>query len=125
MPYEFYKVLHILGLILALTGLGAVALQIYINSSPKFPLKRAVMIYHGMGTLIVFVSGFGLMARIGLATQSWPTWIYIKITIWLLVLGLGPTLLMRAPRAKIWSWWLIPILLSVAVSAAVYKDNLF
>lgn len=123
MPYEFYKILHIVSLIMAVAGVGAVAQQVFITGTSNFPNKRLILIYHGVATFLVFVSGFGLMARIGLVGGSWPTWIMVKLAVWLLVLGVAPSLVMRLPKAKLWAWWFLPALLAIAVSAAVLKDK--
>jgi uncharacterized membrane protein SirB2 len=124
MPYEFYKVLHVSGLLLAVGGLGAVAVQMIATGNRSFPLKRWIMAVHGLGTILVFVSGFGLMARTGLVSDGWPLWIKIKMGLWLLVLGLGPTLIMRIPRPGKWVWWALPGALIFAVMCAVYKTQI-
>lgn len=75
MSYEFYKVIHILSvlvLFVALTG--------YLYSS-----KRTYAIGHGLALLFILVSGFGLAARLGLV-RGLPTWVYIKLGVWF-VLG--------------------------------------
>lgn len=75
MSYEFYKVFHIVSvlvLFVALTG--------YLYSS-----KRSYAIGHGLALLFILVSGFGLAARMGLV-RGLPTWVYIKLGVWF-VLG--------------------------------------
>jgi hypothetical protein len=123
MPYEFYKVMHIFGLILTVASIGGVAQQVFTHGHKQFPGKKGLMFLHGFGAFLVFLSGFGLMARIGLVSHEWPTWIITKMTIWLLVLALAPTWIMRLPRPKLWAWWAIPALLLIAVIAAVYKQR--
>lgn len=123
MPYEFYKVMHIFGLILAIGGIGAIALHALISAEKKFPLKRPIMIFHGVGVFLMLVSGFGLMAKIGMMGSGWPAWIIIKLFVWVFILGMGPTIALRAPKARCWFWWAFPIAISIAIIAAVYKTQ--
>jgi hypothetical protein len=47
------------------------------------------MMYHGIGLVILFITGFGLMARLQLSYTA--PWVLAKIVIWLL-LGTLPVL---------------------------------
>ncbi len=71
MSYEFYKVFHILSILILFVSLAG-----YL-----YTLKRSFAIIHGLAMLFILVSGFGLMARLGLVTGI-PTWVWIKITMW-------------------------------------------
>lgn len=84
MPYEFYKILHFTGLILTFTSLSGYIFYLVQNKSNE--KKKLFSILHGIGLLILLVSGFGLAARLGLVSQL-PLWVYIKIAIWLVVGG--------------------------------------
>lgn len=65
------------------------------------PLRKLLSITHGVSLLVVFVAGFGLMARLGIMS-GWPTWIYIKIALWL-VLGGATVLVRRTPElGRVW-----------------------
>ena len=59
MSYEFYKIIHLMSLFSLFISLGI--LVIY----PK-KLKAFVLSIHGLSALMLFVSGFGLIARIKL-----------------------------------------------------------
>tara|TARA_B110001454_G_C12723310_1_gene436570 strand:+ start:55406 stop:55765 length:360 start_codon:yes stop_codon:yes gene_type:complete len=82
MPYEFYKVLHYTGLFLTFTSLSGYIFYLVSNKSNE--KKKLFSILHGLGLLLLLVSGFGLAARLGLVSQL-PVWVYIKIAIWLAV----------------------------------------
>ena len=58
-------------------------------------LKRVLMILQGICLVIIFVAGFGLMARIEVASMPWPKWVYVKMLVWL-ALGLSPLFLRKA-----------------------------
>lgn len=103
MSYEFYKILHLIGLVTLYISLGALA---YISLEKRKPF----MIIHGVSTLIMLVAGFGLLARLGMASGM-PTWVYVKIAIWL-VLGATPVILKRKPQTA------MPVtILSIALGA--------
>ena len=48
------------------------------------------MMWHGIGLLISLISGFGMLAKMGIM-GSMPLWVWIKIALWL-VLGFLPVL---------------------------------
>ena len=76
-----YKIIHFVGLIILFTGIGSL-----ITSDPRKPagLRRPAML-HGIGLLLILVSGFGLQAKLH-AAAGFPGWIIAKLAI-LIVLG--------------------------------------
>ncbi|MGZ3774712.1 MAG: hypothetical protein ACXVCY_10300 [Pseudobdellovibrionaceae bacterium] len=118
MSYEFYKIIHILGLILLFFGFGGLLLTAYAKI--ELPKKARVMgfVTHGIGLLFIIVSGFGMAARLGLMTNL-PTWIKAKVGIWAL-LGVSISLVKR----KGYVGWPVAILLwGLGVSAAIIAIN--
>lgn len=87
MPYEFYKVLHLIGIFMTLSGLvGVMTLKWAGGPIPSKP-RRTFFLVHGIGLLIVFVAGFGLAARTGLI-GGFPLWLWTKLGIWLALGGI-------------------------------------
>lgn len=84
MSLAFYHISHIVGLILVFVGFGA------LLSSES---SRSAMKWHGTGLLISLVSGFGMLAKLQIFSTM-PTWVWIKIALWL-VLGFLPVLARR------------------------------
>lgn len=78
MPIAFYHIAHIVGLIFVFVGFGA------LLSSES---SRHAMKWHGIGLLISLISGFGLLAKLQIFATM-PTWVWIKITLWLVLGGL-------------------------------------
>jgi hypothetical protein len=119
MSFEFYKVLHIAGLLLTVFGLFGLIAVYWNDSAPKPALRKALMMSHGIGLLILLVAGFGLAARLNLMGQL-PGWVYGKLGIWLLVGG-APALIKRQPKKA--AIWLVVtlILVLLAVTFAVTK----
>lgn len=114
MSYEFYKVLHLVGLVTLFIALGALAVV-------PAERRKPFMSLHGLATLVMLVAGFGLLAKLGLM-KDWGPWVYAKIAIWL-VLGAMPVVLRRKPNLA------FPVLLiSIALGAcgaflAIYKPG--
>lgn len=92
MSLSFYHLLHLLGLILVFIGFGALFT----------PDSRRAMKWHGIGLLISLISGFGMLAKLGIF-KSMPTWVWAKIGLWL-VLGFLPYSLAVAFSPHGWSF---------------------
>ncbi len=89
MSIEAYRILHLIGLILVFLGLGGLVLKPGGKDTP--PHALAFML-HGLGMLVMLVSGFGLLAT--KFVWPWGGWVFAKFGIWLL-LGAMPTLIKR------------------------------
>lgn len=118
MSYEFYKILHLIGLILLFFGFGGLLLAAYSKIELKKPARIMGFVTHGFGLLFILVSGFGMAARLGLMTGL-PTWLKVKVTIWAL-LGVSISLVKR----KGYIGWPIAVLLwGLGTSAAIIAIN--
>jgi len=109
MPYEIYKILHILGLLLVFTSLGGVF--VYSGNGgmkTENRLRKLVAISHGSGLLLLLISGFGMLAKLG---GGFPFWVLVKLGIWL---GIGALLFLgyRKPDLATRFW-------AIAVGAGV------
>lgn len=86
MPYEVYKIIHLVSLVLLMSGLVGL-LTVRMSGAVLQPnVKKLVFIAHGIGLLFLLISGFGLLARLGL-TQNMPGWVFGKIAVWLILGG--------------------------------------
>ena len=120
MPYEFYKVVHITGIFMIMTAVGAHLLNGFAGGEKGFVGKKFVGILHGLGLVITFVAGFGLMARIGLFGSGWPAWVYLKLVIWL-VFGMVILLPRKFPQYTGLIWIGVIATGSLASFLARYK----
>jgi hypothetical protein len=84
MSLQTYHILHLVGLILVFVGFGGL-----LSSDGA----RKAMKWHGIGLVVSLVSGFGMLAKMGIM-GSMPVWVWIKIALWL-VLGFLPVLSKR------------------------------
>ena len=121
-PRDFYEVLHIIGIAMLFLTIGGVAVNASNGGSKKTSdTRKLVATIHGIGTLLILVGGFGMLARMGfLHGANFPGWLWVKIIIWL-ILG-GITMLpYRRPALARPALILLPLLAGVAVYMALYK----
>jgi hypothetical protein len=119
--YEVYKVIHLLGIFLLFSALGGSAILALRGGDDEQvrPYRKMLAAAHGVALLVVFVAGFGLMARMGMMT-GWPLWIWVKLGIWV-ALG-GSVALVRRQPALGRAWILVlPLIGGVAAYMAVTK----
>ncbi|OUR99861.1 hypothetical protein A9Q84_02200 [Halobacteriovorax marinus] len=114
MSYEFYKFLHIAFIIIVAAGLGVA----YHSTQPKY-----FKILTGISSLLILVTGMGLLARIGVSHgDGFPGWVIVKMCLWLVLAVAGPVLAKRLPDSiKPKAFWGIATVLFVAVYMAVNK----
>lgn len=119
MSYEFYKVLHLVGIFMVLTSVSSLTLHV-IGGGTKIntPFRKALMITHGIGILITLVAGFGLLARLGM--MNLPGWVIVKLVIWL-YFAVATLFLYRTTKYAKGFWFKIIALAALAAYFAVYK----
>lgn len=123
MSYQFYKLLHIFGLLLVFSSLGAVVMfsASPTEEGPTRALRKLAVIGHGIGLVIMFVAGFGLMARLQITQGGvWPAWVYIKVALWL-VIGVATLPLKKSPALAKPFLLVIPLVGALAAFVAIYK----
>jgi hypothetical protein len=108
MPYATYKLLHLIGIVVLLLGLG-VALSTAKGSGAG---RRIGLLLHGVGLLLVLVAGFGLQAK---GNVGFPAWLWAKIGAWV-VLAFLPMVV----RRSIVGAGTALVLAAAAAGAAVY-----
>jgi len=82
-------------------------------------LRKKLSAVHGSTLLVLFVAGFGLMARGGYSFAA--PWVWIKLVIWLFF-GLLPLFIKRAPESfKKMLFLMYASLLVLAVYAVLFK----
>ncbi len=113
MSLQTYHILHLVGLICVYIGFGG----LLSSEGAKKAMK-----WHGIGLVISLVSGFGMLAKMGIM-GAMPMWVWIKIGLWL-VLGFLPVLSKRrmlAPSVVV----LIAIIVGVALACLGYLKPVF
>ncbi len=114
LSYATYKIFHYVGISMVLASLGA--LIVYEN---KVLTKRSIAITHGVGLVLLLISGFGALAK--LQIHSIPGWVAAKLGLWLLLgayMALVPRLRNRFSAAL---WFGLPITMALGAYLAQYK----
>lgn len=119
MSYEFYKVIHIVGLILTFSGFAFLISLNLAQVAMTPPTRKLIFISHGIGLALLLVSGFGLAARLGFL-HNIPTWIFFKLGIWLIAGGLI-TLIKRKTKLSVPLFGFVILLGATAAYIAVNK----
>ena len=118
MPYEIYKMIHLLGLFLLISGLITAFTLTSNGHALAGKVKTFAFALHGLGLVLILVSGFGLAARLGLV-GGLPTWVKAKIGVWVVV-GLIVILIRKMKlQVKIW----LPLVLALFTMAAYLAVN--
>lgn len=113
MSYEFYKFLHLF-MIFSFLVLGTLNL----TTVPS----KIVKIGNGVVSFLILVAGMGLLARIGFSHgDGFPTWVILKMVIWLLLTVLIPVAGKRFPESGKKATLVALVLLSTV--AAVLATN--
>ena len=93
MSYNFYSILHFSSITALSLILGALwGLYFYKDYNKK--IRSLLLALHGVVMFLIFLAGFGLIAKIKMA-WPWPFWIYVKLIIWLF-LGALPFILKKS-----------------------------
>jgi hypothetical protein len=120
--HAFYNVVHIVGIVLAMSALGATAIHALNGGTRQTNRARAlVAALHGAGVLLILVGGFGMLARLGFRHgANFPGWLWVKLAVWVAVAALVVVPYRRPALAKP-VYLALPILGGVAAYMAIYK----
>ena len=122
MSYDFYKVLHITGLLILFTSLGALLLAAFQGQGKEYIGKKFAGMMHGVGLLVALVGGFGLVARLQLEQGMMAPWVIAKLFIWLALGGVIALVNRKQDKAKLWS---IVIIILGATAAYIARTKPF
>ncbi len=106
MSLPFYHLLHLAGVICLFVGFGG------LLSAES--VKKAMM-WHGIGLVLLLISGFGAMAKLGLMSHM-PVWAILMLVIWLILGGL-PVLAKRHVLSR-------PATVTVALALGIFAAYL-
>ena len=116
-----YKVIHVVGLILLFMSLAGLLTASVSGVKSSRRLRASLSSAHGLGLVLLLISGFGMLAKLGYLA-SLPTWAIIKFGLWV-ALGGSLALAKRRPR---WAVALITFWVGAGGLAAylcVYKPG--
>lgn len=113
--YEVYKIVHLVSIVCLFTGMGGLLAVRMAGLELQPPVKKLVMITHGVGLTFLLISGFGLLARLGM-TQNMPGWVIGKLTIWFIM---GGILTLVKKKGQI-GWPIFFLLMAIFATAAYF-----
>jgi hypothetical protein len=111
MSYPFYKMMHIISIVVFFSLFAVAA---YSQGSSK---KNKMI--SGMMLFLVLVAGMGLKKFA--APGEWPMWLNIKMVIWLVVGLVSSIVVKRFPKHAVKTFWFSVGLLTLASYLANYK----
>ncbi len=122
MSYEFYLFLHVVSLIVVFASTGGIVSHLWQGGSKEsLKNRKALSMYHGIGMLVAFVAGFGLIAK-RQYSLSGDHWLHVKILCWL-ALGALPTLMYKKIIPGKWGLLVSTAIAAIAVGAVVFLAN--
>lgn len=117
MTYQWYKILHIIGFLMVFMALGGMTLRAADRGTASATGRKLGAIGHGLGLVIVLVSGFGMLAKLSL---GFDPWVIGKVVIWLILGGIL-VLIRRLPQYASLFYLALPVLGGVAAWLALFK----
>lgn len=122
-PRDLYEIIHLIGIALTMSALGATALHALEGGTRRGPrARRALAWVYGAGLFLILLGGFGMLARLGIAragVAAFPGWLWAKLTVWV---ALGAVMLpYRRPRVAMPLLLGTPLLIGLATYFALYK----
>lgn len=118
MSYQFYKIMHLLGLMTLFFGFGGLLISKYSGVLLSKKARIMSMATHGLGLLLILVGGFGMAAKLGIM-GGMPNWMNAKIGIWVL-LAVAISLVKRKGQI---GWPVAILLLGLGTTAAFIAVN--
>lgn len=101
-------------------GYGALIARSLMKSGDS-SVRKLGSITSGIGLLLVFVAGFGMMAKLGHSITA--PWLIVKILVWA-ALGSVIVLINRKPELAKKLWWGIIGLGALAATMVYYIRNI-
>jgi hypothetical protein len=119
---QFYKLVHIVGIILLMSALGGAAVRAMMGGTEVLPsIRRTLAVLHGSGAFLILLGGFGMLARLGfMHGANFPGWLWVKLVVWL---SLAAALMIPRRRPTLARPLLLalPFLGGLAAYMAIYK----
>ena len=108
-----YKFIHLIGVLSLFLGLGGMITY----SKGSTPIKGLIAGFHGIGLVLILISGFGMAAKL---KYGFPTWMIIKLVIWL-TLGAMIVLAKRGILKGAALWGVMLLLGAIAAYLGIMK----
>jgi uncharacterized membrane protein len=122
--HAFYNVVHIVGIVLVMSALGATAIHALNGGTRQTNAARGLVAgLHGTGVLLILIGGFGMLARLGFQHgANFPLWLWVKLAVWVTAAALLFVPYRRPALAKP-IYLALPVLGGLAAYMAIYKPG--
>ncbi len=118
MTPEFYRLLHLSGVIILFLSMGGLLIPTFMGPSENEKGGRKLAAAcHGIAMAIIFIAGFGLIAKLKYGFQGW---VIAKIFIWIIA-GAMVMVVKRKPQLGKTVWFVMIILGVAAAFLGGYK----
>lgn len=114
MSYQFYKMLHIISIVLFFALYASAAVKAKNKMNFKFET-----IFTGILLLVILTAGMGLKKFA--APGAWPLWVNLKLGIWAIIGVSAHMVLKRFPDKSVKFFWFSVVLLTLSSYLANYK----
>ena len=119
MSYSLYKLIHLTGIFMVLVSLGGLTLYVANGGvRAENSWRRQAALTHGIGLFLALLGGFGMLARLGIH-WPWPTWLIVKLVVWLLLGAMVALVYRKSELSKVWWWGTILLALFAGFMALV------
>ena len=119
MSIHLFRVVHLIGIFTTLIAMGGLIVLGTADEKVRLRWRRLAVITNGVGLLLAFVGGFGLLGLLKIS-WVWPGWVFSKVLIWLILGGLVSVAL-RAPHLSRPLWWGALLLVGIATYMVTFK----
>jgi hypothetical protein len=118
MSYLTLKVFHLVALALTFMGLAGALAYNAVSPGPSIT-RRIFAISHGIGLLLLLITGFLLLIQLGIG-KNLPGWVWGKVIIWL-VAGASAVLVRRFAKFQVQMLLYLAVLVGLGAWLAMYK----
>jgi len=118
MSYLTLKVFHLVALALTFMGLAGSLAYNAVSPGPSIT-RRIFAISHGIGLLLLLITGFLLLIQLGIG-KNLPGWVWGKVIIWLIA-GASAVLVRRFARFQVPMLVYLAVLVGLGAWLALYK----
>ncbi len=120
-PRDLYEIIHVIGIAMLLAAMGGVAVHAANGGTKANTSTRGIVgTVFGLGSFLVLLGGFGMLARLGMVRGMWPGWLIGKLAIWFVVSAVVLIPYRKPALAKPFLI-IMPLLVGLAVYFALYK----
>ncbi len=120
MSNSSFLLVHLFGVFVTFLSITLVAGHaMYGGKKADNKYRKLIMALHGLGTLVILVSGFGMLGQLGL-TGAFPLWAILKVCIWIIA-GALIAIPYRWPALALPLAIALPFLGLLAAGIAIYK----